>query len=396
MAWTLDNIQNNTIEGSTVLGGGVMPVLGNGSGVSAGPPKEWSLFAPRPGGAGVSTPALSLLDNGIIQQSEKKPSRVTTVQDVERGNPCEDWRSVKGTCSEHGTVRWRYVRCKRRDCQGCSAVKQWGYARRIGAGIREIGVERCISIVLTYADEQAEDSNWKPTAVKLESSFIRWLRKRQKELGNPRFEYAKTWELQKSGRLHTNIIIGPWVSMDFEEVRARWLAEQRTINPDLKWARISMIWCRDDSGISREATKAQSPEGLGFYTTKIEQQVPKNWHRRISFSRGWPKLKEEPTPQRVGEIRWEKARDLVVGELLDFEVQRSKGWWLETSPGSCEYVDKLIPEPCDCYSYADLRATEWEPLFGDEPEPEKENAQDPGLLGVALADQLGLIEINCF
>jgi len=146
----------------------------------------------------------------------------TTAQDVDRKHPCDNWRSIRGSCT-HASTRWLYVRCKRRDCVGCSKVRQWKHASRIANGVRTIGVQRCAWLVLTYADPRSADPEFKAEAVKLENSFIRWLRAEQKKLGNDKMEYAKTWEIQpRSKRLHTNLVVGPWIKMDQEEVSKRW------------------------------------------------------------------------------------------------------------------------------------------------------------------------------
>ena len=105
-----------------------------------------------------------------------------TAQDVDRKHPCDNWRSIRGSCA-HASTRWLYVRCKRRDCAGCSKVRQWKHASRIANGVRTIGVQRCAWLVLTYADARSADPEFKAEAVKLENSFIRWLRAEQKKLG---------------------------------------------------------------------------------------------------------------------------------------------------------------------------------------------------------------------
>jgi len=263
----------------------------------------------------------------------------TTAQDVDRKHPCDNWRSIRGSCP-HASTRWLYVRCKRRDCAGCSKVRQWKHASRIANGVRTIGVQRCAFMVLTYADPRSADPEYKPEAVKLENSFIRWLRAEQKKLGNDRMEYAKTWEIQpRSQRLHTNLIVGPWLKLDIDRIRERW------------GSRISISWVKDDEAVSYEATKAQSPDGLSTYLTKIEQMVPDDWHRAISFSKGYPKLTDLDPPERVGEIRWESERDLEPGALAAFLHEKGLGWWIETEKGSGEFYDGVRDEGCRCFDW---------------------------------------------
>jgi len=272
-------------------------------------------------------------------QASESVSQPETAQDVDRKHPCDNWRSIRGSCA-HASTRWLYVRCKRRDCAGCSKVRQWKHASRIANGVRTIGVQRCAFMVLTYGDPRSADPDYKPEAVKLENAFIRWLRAEQKKLGNDRMEYAKTWEIQpRSQRLHTNLIVGPWLKLDIDRIRERW------------GSRISISWVKDDQAVSREATKAQSPDGLSTYLTKIEQMVPDDWHRAISFSKNFPKLTALDPPERVGEIRWESERDLEPGALAAFLHEKGQGWWIETEKGSGEFYDGVKDERCRCFDW---------------------------------------------
>jgi hypothetical protein len=202
--------------------------------------------------------------------------------------------------------------------------------------------------VLTYKEPEAVDPEFKKEAVKRENSFIRWLREEQKKLGNPNMEYAKTWEITKKGRLHTNLVVGPWKYdqahkpgryIPMEDILARW------------GARVSISIVKDDRAVSREATKALSPDGLSSYLTKIEQMVPENWHRAISFSKGYPKLPLLDPPERVGQIRWESERDLEPGALAAFLHEKGQGWWLETEKGSGEFYDGVKDERCRCFDW---------------------------------------------
>jgi len=282
-------------------------------------------------------------------------TQLTTAQDVDRKHPCDNWRSIRGSCT-HASTRWLYVRCKRRDCAGCSKVRQWKHASRIANGVRTLNklanlaagtkdVQRCAFIVLTYADPRSADPEFKAEAVKLENSFIRWLRSEQKKLGNDHMEYAKTWEIQpRSQRLHTNLVLGPWIKMDQDEISDRWQKSQ-------VGGYLTVAWVIDDKAVSREATKAQSPDGLSIYLTKLEQMVPEDWHRAISFSKGYPKLPVSEPPERVGEIRWESERDLEPGALAAFLHEKGLGWWIETEKGSGEFYDGVRDERCRCFDW---------------------------------------------
>lgn len=354
MSITLSYTQQNTINCSDVVGARVMPCPDGSSGLSTEPLQRPSFLLPEKeamleaalaavqGSRGNAPPYLvEYLHNSADGQGLTQP---TTENDVDKKYPCEQWRSIRGNCS-HGSRRWLYVRCKRRDCAGCSKVRQWQHASRIANGIRSLGVETCAFIVLTYADARSAHPEFKEEAVRLENSFIRWLRSEQKKIGNNRMEYAKTWEIQpKSQRLHTNIVVGHWIKMDQKEIAARW--QKSGIGG---W--ITVEWIRDDEAISREATKAQSPDGLGTYLTKVEQMVPEDWHRAISFSKNFPKLTVEAAPERMGEIKWESERDFGPGELMAYLHEKSLGWWLETEKGSGEFYDVAKPEDCNCFDW---------------------------------------------
>ena len=357
--------QNTTNDNSGAVGAWVMPRSDGSSGLSTEPLQRQSFLLPEKqarleaalaaveGRRGGAPPYLvEILHNSADKQSLSQP---TTAQDVDRKHPCDNWRSIRGSCS-HGSNRWLYVRCKRRDCVGCSKVRQWRHASRIANGIRVLGVERCAFMVLTYADPRSADPEFKAEAVKLENSFIRWLRSEQKKLGNDGMEYAKTWEIQPtSKRLHTNIVVGHWMSMDHKEISKRWQASGIG-----GWIKIS--WVRDDEAVSHEASKAlstdgltiskaQSPDGLAQYSTKIEQMVPEDWRRAISFSKNFPRLTIEEPPERMGKIKWESDRLLPLGSIAAFKHELSLGWWIETEEGSGEFYDGVKDEACSCFAW---------------------------------------------
>jgi len=261
---------------------------------------------------------------------------------VRRDNPCEAWRTMRGTCA-HGAERWVYVRCKKRTCHGCSKVRQWQFSSRIANGIRQYGVDHSALMVCTYAEPESAEPGFKPTAVRRENGFVKWLRAEQKKLGNPDMQYAKTWEIQPgTGRLHTNLILAPWVHIPHAKIYKRW------------GARVSINRVRDDESVAAEATKARSPDGLSTYLTKIEQTVPSAWHRAISFSKGWPKLAAEPL-ERVGDIVWKPESMIDPGAIARFQLGQISGWWAEEREGSGEFVDLLSPEWCRCF---DFKSTE--------------------------------------
>ena len=343
--------KHNIDDGSAVRRAGIdTPTRqrGDGDATSSSKPSELRTFSysydpPEPsGGVAPAVPSFLVSRHCITQQRVTPNIRyVNKLPDVERGNPCSNWRSVRGTCS-HGTERWVYIRCKRRDCDGCSAVRKWKVASRIANGIRRFGAENCSFGVFTYAHESATDPAFKDRAVKMENSLVRWIRNIQKKQGIPQVEYAKTWELQKRGAIHTNFVFGPWKHIPHSWIKRRW------------GSRVSIEWVKEDSSIAREAAKALSPDGLGSYMAKLEQMLTAEWGRAVSFSKGWPKIEPFDEPERIGDIKWDPEWVLGPGELARFQVAIANGWWEETAKGSGEFVSAIDPELCDCFEYKEI------------------------------------------
>jgi hypothetical protein len=246
------------------------------------------------------------------------------------------------------------VSCKRRDCPVCGAIGRHNIAERIAYGVRHIMAkgERCAWLVLTFATQKAERASWKALAVRRLGIYIRWLRRRlgkkvPGKRGRTRIEPAKlayvaTYELTKRRRLHINLIIGPWQFIPQRELQKHW------------GARLSVEYVKDSQAMGREAAKAKkgkrhwekeatkNPKNLGGYVSKLNQAVPRQWHRRVSFSKGWPTM---PEAVRKGQILWEvpdKER------ITAFEYLEEKGLvFQEVRPG--EYAS--IAEECDCFHF---------------------------------------------
>ncbi len=136
-----------------------------------------------------------------------------STRESRNGLKCANPFLLLGTCT-HGSKRYRLVPCKRRDCEACGRVGRRRIAERIAYGVRQFWP--CAWIVLTFAVADAESPVWKKQAVKRLGVFIRALRK---ELG-VKLEYAATYECTARGRLHINLIIGPW-----SFIEQRWLCE---------------------------------------------------------------------------------------------------------------------------------------------------------------------------
>jgi len=251
---------------------------------------------------------------------------------------CPNPRLVLGEC-EHGQQRMVLKRCKSRDCEYCGPLGRYQIAQRIAYGVRMHWP--CSWQVLTFDTEGAEEPEWKPVAVRMLGEYVKWLREK---MGMPNLQYAATYELTQRGRLHINLIIGPWKYVPQRVLQKRWGAQM--------W--VNRI--RDDGSgsIGKEAAKSYSPEALGSYLSKLEQSVPYEWGRRVSYSKGWPKLDSNPW-ERKGEISWRHEWELAPHEIAGFEHSRSLGWWRPiygVGSGSCilhEWMNLLAPHACDCF-----------------------------------------------
>jgi len=251
--------------------------------------------------------------------------------------PNPSW--ARGVCEPHGNVHHRAVPCKRRDCPVCGPQGRLRIAQRIAWGVRTYGADNCAWLTLTFDTEMAEETWWKPIATRRVSNLVRWLRKKR---GMSALEYADTYELQRRGRLHINLICSDWKYVPQKLLQERWGARV--------W--VSKVIDTSEYALGAEVAKAYSPEGLGSYISKLEQAVPAEWGRRVSFSRGWPKL---PGPDdgldgsplslrpsdAVGIVRWESMTEAWLGRERD-----DKGS-VELRPG--EYAVGSVKPNCDCF-----------------------------------------------
>jgi hypothetical protein len=207
---------------------------------------------------------------------------------------------------------------------------------------------RCAWLVLTFATSEAESASWKGAAVRRLGVFIRWLRRRlgQKVAGKrkgcsriqpARLEYAASYELTRRGRLHINLIIGAWQFISQRELAEHW------------GGRVWVKWVKGGGAVGREAAKASTP--LAGYLSKLEQAVPWEWHRRVSFSKGWPKAALPDVAKRAGRIVWQFPDP---ARIVAFEYQLEQGMsWREVKPG--EYA-RLGGESCEFFA---LRLPPW-------------------------------------
>ncbi len=252
---------------------------------------------------------------------------VRTTQKRGVKSKCEQGRWIIGIC-DHFTKRYRYVPCGRRDCPVCGTVGRYRIAERIALGIREFWP--CAWLVLTFEKDVS-----KKEAVKRLNSYVKWLRKPERQ--GPHMQYAATYELTQRGRIHINLIAGPWHCVDFKELKERW------------GARISVELVQDMESMGKEAAKAYSPESLGGYLSKLEQCVPDD--RRASFSKGWPKLPKGGA-KRKGNIKW---KYLFPDDELKFKTEKLLNEWVPVVKGdpNCGEYKSWWGEECDCFEYED-------------------------------------------
>ena len=203
-------------------------------------------------------------------------------------------------------------------------------AWRIARGIDELGGAAGISgrgagwFVGTFAGDIS-----KKEAVKVQGKFIRWLRK---ELGY-KVEYAATWELQPSGRLHLNLILAPWVYVPKKVLDAAWQRFGGGKRTWIKWV---------GGGVGVEAAKAR--EGIGGYLSKWEQMVQVG--RGAAYSKGWPKLPENDFEGRRGVITWRWVGELSDEGRIFRDWDLALGYWAEVAPGEYKWC---LGEDCDCF-----------------------------------------------
>ena len=176
----------------------------------------------------------------LVSTTHNSPQYLLSANRFDASKYCPNARLVEGVCDPHGNRRFVLVPCKRRDCDVCGPNGRWEIAKRIAYGIRHHWP--CAWITLSFETELAEEPVWKPKAVKRLGKFVAWLRK-----SNPGLQYAATYELQKRGRLHINLIIGPWQSVPKADLQKRW------------GANLWVEWVQDDKTMGREAAKSYSP-----------------------------------------------------------------------------------------------------------------------------------------
>lgn len=283
--------------------------------------------ASRPGSVRDSVPHLHL-----------NPKSHNSHPDPHYGGYCPHPQAGRGVCDPHGNVKHQYFPCKKRDCEVCGPGGRLAIARRIAWGVRFFGIRDCTYLVLTFDTTLAERTRWKKVAVRRMGSLVEWLRKKR---GMPALQYVATYELTKRGRLHINLLVSHWKFVPQALLQHRW------------GGAIVHVEGVHDPGIGLEMAKAYGPEGLAAYLMKLDQAVGGEWGRRVSFSKGWPKLPEDVTEaserdplslkpsDAVGIVKWDILTE------ADLWAERRDKASVELSPGHWQ-VGPWNPD-CRCF-----------------------------------------------
>lgn len=268
--------------------------------------------------AGGRSPQASVLGTGVTQT---KQHLITTHTTPRVDCPNAGW--LRGVCA-HGTTRWVKMSCKKRDCPVCGEIRQKKVAWRVGVGLDELGGKAGGGwFVGTFARDIS-----KKEAVKVQGKFVQWLRR---DRGRKNLQYVATWELQKSGRLHLNLIMAPWSYVPKKTLGAKWEA----------FGGGRVVWIERVYGsIGAEVAKTNE---LGGYMCKWEQMVMSG--KGVTYSKKWPKLPEQGIEQRKGQITWFWVGVLSTDSSI-FWYERELDYWREMAPG--EWVFSA-GEDCDCF-----------------------------------------------
>ncbi len=279
-----------------------------------------------------AVPSLGHACNSIAYTLQKSTSLVqeghnsTKTWLRERGETdvevCPDAGWLLGECC-HGTKRWRKLSCKRRTCLVCGETRKHLIAWRIALGVEGLGGDSGAAwTVLTWDYDVL-----KSEAVKDVRQFVKKLRREQ-----PQIEYALTWEVQKNGRLHANLIMAPF----------RYIPQARISELWQRFGGGRVVWIeRVGKGIGHEAAKDR--DRIGNYVAKWDQMVTKG--RGVCYSKHWPGLPDCPRIERQGAIDWHWVGRFEPEDIM-FEYERKKGHWVEIIPR--EYGSPY-GEDCDCF-----------------------------------------------
>ncbi len=306
---------------------------------------------------------------GDISITQQKPSEESWTTLVTLGM-CPNSGLISGGCV-HGSVRWIRVPCKRRDCPVCGVHRKRKIAWRIAYGIETLGSDLGAAwITGTWANDVP-----KREATKTVAKFLRWLREghgQYKEVKRRRIasferrngrkptreekrdigrrvrqslhrdmEYASTWEQQRRGVLHVNLILTPWKYIPKAQLQKAW---QRFGGGNIWVKRVGCEVGVEAAKVNGQPmTIAESRQQIANYVAKWDQMVQSG--RGVCYSRGWPGLPVEPTGIRRGDIYWSWIHGISI-EARMFWYGQQAGEWREVAPG--EY-GRTHGEKCHCF-----------------------------------------------
>ena len=243
--------------------------------------------------------------------------------------PNSGW--LRGTCTAHGTRRWRSAPCKRRGCSFCGQKRKELIAERISYGIAELGgLEGGGWSVGTF---DRDIPKWQ--AVRIANQFVQKLKRYFRKTYGLNVEWSKVWEVHPhSGRLHLNLLVSPWCYVP-QKMLARW------------WHKLGggvVFWIeRVGAGVGVEAAKSR--RNMGLYLGKLDQMVKTG--RGVSYSKGWPRVPRDNPLARRGEVKWEWVGSFSAEGIIHW-YETELGHWKEVSLDEWASAD---PEPCDCFEF---------------------------------------------
>jgi len=218
---------------------------------------------------------------------------------------------LRGKCVD-GAEGFKRIACKMRGCLVCGVVVRRKHAIRIAAGIRAalLRGERCAVVVLTQRSECG-------VAVLVDEveRFIRWVRK---QLPGVAVEYVKSFELQRRGVLHVNLVFTGWDFILHSKLAEAW-----------RHGSVSVSAVVDGRGVGDELVKAGrkavSATWVGRYMVKLDDTskayqlyIPvgaDKFRKSVTFSRGWPEPPELPVEPGPA-IAWSRP-DVIEREVLE-------------------------------------------------------------------------------
>lgn len=171
---------------------------------------------------------------------------------------------VWGDCL-HGVGGWIPLGC--RNCEGC---KEWWRKRTMRRILNYLEGQKWVSFVTLTSLPGAE---W-PSLVKQFGHLVRWLRSTYGVA-----EYVAVKEKGSvNGMKHLHCIFSPWIWVPYAALSQKWFALSGA------WA-VNIQRVASSSNLRRVASYVAKYITKGFATESYSQL-----RKRVTFSRGWPKL----------------------------------------------------------------------------------------------------------